>query len=532
MTDSQPALELIDPDGAFAGRDIRWLLAHRAAQSGTDEFLVWVPRDGEVRRWTYAQFWHDVQAVACGLMAKGISAGDRLLIHSDNCPEMLISWYACATLGAIAVTTNTRCVGAELTYFAEHAGAIGAITTPELLPELQTNTPSIPWYIVIGEDWADLLQHGDTPPERATDPLLAAGIQYTSGTTARPKAVIHTHANVLWGGRTIADNMQITPTDAYLVNAPLFHTHAQGWNVWPMLWAGGRVVLQPKFSASTFWDVSLRHGATLASLQPFGIRALETQPVPEHSYRMFFFAARSRVLEQRFGAPIFSAWGMTETVSEGLRRELLVDTPEGSIGTAGAGYQIAIIDPATRQRVEPRQIGELYVRGTRGVQLTAGYYNNSEANAKAFTADGWFETGDQVWQDEEGFFYFADRDKDVLRVGGENVSARQVEALLTMHLGLENIHSLAVIASPHPMLSEVPVVFVKRLESTTVAENEMTAQIHRIAAKDLADFKRPRAVYYIDEMPTGLLDKINKVDLRRRAEAVAPAAGLVLPTID
>src|SRR5699024_6591775 len=114
---------------------------------------VWVPREGDERRWTYAEFWTDVRRTAKGLSARGVKLGDRVMVHSDNCPEMMLAWYGCAVLGAIAVTTNTRAKGNELTYFAEHSGAIGAITQTHLTEELKAHTPSLGWYIAIGQDF-------------------------------------------------------------------------------------------------------------------------------------------------------------------------------------------------------------------------------------------------------------------------------------------------------------------------------------------------------------------------------------------
>ncbi|WP_166741715.1 class I adenylate-forming enzyme family protein [Cumulibacter soli] len=523
-----PALNLDFDDETFFGRDVPWLLRYRAEHSGDDEFLVWVPRDGNECRWTYAQFWSDVRRTANGLRARGVQVGDRIQVHSDNCPEMMLAWYACATLGAIAVTTNTRTRGGELTYFAEHSGAVGAITQPHLLDELKAHTPTLGWYIVIGADFDELLSHSDDFELREPDPLMPAGIQYTSGTTARPKAVIHTHANFLWGARTVSDNLRITPVDAYLTNMPLFHTHAQAWNVWPMIWAGGRVVLQPKFSASTFWDVVLCHNVTVCSMQAFSHQALSSQPVPKHNLRLFSHGARLPLIEQHYGVPTFSAYGMTETVSHVLRRDLMIDTPEGSIGSVTPGYQIAVIDESGK-RAAPGVIGDLYVRGTRGVQLALGYFNNPEANAKAYTADGWFHTGDRVQIDAEGYVYFADRDKDVLRVGGENVSAKQVEQVV-MLAAPGQLHSVAVIASPHRMLDEVPVVFIKLLDQASMSEDEVRTAVLDASARELADFKRPREVYFVEEMPTGLLDKIDKKLLRTRAAELAPEGGLELPT--
>ena len=115
----------------FAGQDLPVLLAHWARVKPDHPFLIWEPRTGAGRQWTYRQFHDDVRAVAAGLHARGVKRGDRILIHSENCPEMVLGWYACATLGAVGVTTNTRSVSAEINYFADHTGCVGAITQPQ-----------------------------------------------------------------------------------------------------------------------------------------------------------------------------------------------------------------------------------------------------------------------------------------------------------------------------------------------------------------------------------------------------------------
>src|ERR1035437_9197514 len=110
--------------------------------------MIWEPKDGASQSWTYKQFWEVTNKVACGLLAKGVKKGDKLLIHAENCPEMMIAWYASAIVGSVAVTTNTRCVGDELTYFAEHSDAVGCITQPKFAKELAANAKSIAWFIV------------------------------------------------------------------------------------------------------------------------------------------------------------------------------------------------------------------------------------------------------------------------------------------------------------------------------------------------------------------------------------------------
>src|SRR3954462_7767362 len=147
------------------GQDIPWLLEHWAEHKPEHRALVWVPRGGEPRRWSYAALLSDVRRLAAGFAARGIAKGDAVLIHSENCPEMVLSWLACATLGAIAVTTNTKSVGAEVTYFAEHTGAVAAIPQPQYAAMIAAAAPALKW-IAVTEDnsgepaTADQTAHG------------------------------------------------------------------------------------------------------------------------------------------------------------------------------------------------------------------------------------------------------------------------------------------------------------------------------------------------------------------------------------
>lgn len=520
----------------FAGKDVPWLAKLWATQSPDKVFLVWEPKEGVSRSWTYQQFWTEINQVACGLLAKGVKKGDKLLIHSENCPEMMIAWYASALVGSVGVTTNTRCIGDELTYFAEHSGAVGCITQPKFIQALAENAKSIPWFVVTADNsgeaaaaeelaaakkyspYSDLYKHGSEAPARAAEPMLPVGIQYTSGTTSRPKAVVHTHANALWGGRTGSQNLLMDSSDVYLCFLPCFHVNAQSWTFWSTMWVGGTVVLQPKFSASKFWEISLKYKCTRASIIPFVFKAIGAQPVPEHSYKTWSTGVKMHAVENYWKVKTFATWGMTETVTHATRSDILQDSPEMNIGVPTPGYEFAIMNPETGEYCKVGENGDLYVRGTRGIQLFYEYYKNPEAMEKSFTKDGWFKTGDMARVGEDGYMYFADRDKDVLKVGAENVSARQVEECIGEILGMGVLEEHVVVAQKHEMLDEVPVVFAIKSPWTQLTEDQIREKIMQGCTQKLADFKRPRAVYFETELPRVTLEKVAKNKLREMAD--------------
>lgn len=513
----------------FPNKDIPWLLKHWADQTPDKAFLIWEPKEqAGSREWTYQAFWQDANRVACGLIDKGIRQGDKVLIHAENCPEMVLSWYACAIIGAVAVTTNVRCIGEELEYFAEHSDAVGCITQPQFYGELKTHAKTLQWFVLSDNNAGEvppaeqlnhgqpgfdsLMDKGDVAPARIAEPMLPVGIQYTSGTTSLPKAVVHTHANALWGGRTNSQNQLNTPNDVYLTFLPFFHVNAQSWCIWNMLWVGGTVVLQPKFSASRFWELSLKHKVTIASMIPFCFKAIGTQEVPAHHYRIWTTGIIMPQLEDWFKVKTFACWGMTETVAHGTRSDLHHHTPNMNIGLPTPGYEFAIIDAQTGEQCPSEVSGELCVRGTRGVQLFYEYYKNPEANAKAFTDDGWFKTGDMVRLGADGYFYFSDRDKDLLKVGAENVSARQIEEVIYELQGC--FDEVAVVAQKHDMLDEVPVVFAIKSPYSQESEEQLREKLMAHCEAKLADFKRPRAVYFLPDFPRVTLEKTAKNKLR------------------
>ena len=515
----------------MTGQDVPWLLSRLAARRPDHPALVWEPRSGEVRTWTYAEFWADVRRLAVGLVARGVKKGDRVLIHSDNSPEMVLSWYACATVGAAGVTTNTRSVAAELTYFVDHTKAVAAITQPQYAALVAQSGPGLSFIAVTSDNSGEPAEAGQSTPgqisfddllgdldsfvPRPAEPMLPVGVMFTSGTTSRPKAVVHTHANTIWGTRVGPDNIGADPDSVYLIFLPFFHVNAQSWSMWSMLGVGGTVVLQPKFSSSRFWEVVVKHGVSHISLIPFVYLAVQGQPIPENKLKAAVFGAIAPPLEQLIGCRVLAAYGMTETVTHATRSGLHGDIPPGSLGKATPGYETLVVDPETGEALDDGRVGELWVRGTRGIQVFLEYLDNPDANDKAFTDDGWFRTGDMVRIGEGGAIFYTERDKDMLKVGGENVSSREVEDVCRAVAGVGDVQ---VVGRSHPMLDVVPVAFVIKAADAPADEDLERAVIDH-CAENLSDFKVPRAVYFVDDYPRATLEKVAKNKLREIADA-------------
>ena len=523
--DAQSAI--INP---FAGRDVNWLLDLRADKTPDRPFLVWEPFEGPPRTWTYASFRDRVARLAAGLAARGIGEGDRVLVHLDNCPEMEFLWFAIQRIGAIVVTTNTRSSADELSYFADNCGAVAAITQPELAELVARACRHVKWVAVteamvgggappagLAPDAGSAFSAIDADPagmaRPAPDPWRHGSVQYTSGTTSRPKGVLWTQGNALWGARTSAFNEGLVESDVHLVQMPTFHTNARTYSILPTMWVGGTVVMQPRFSASRFWDVANRNGCTWASMLPFFCKAVQQHPMPEaHSFRMFGMSGNELPWDGVFGIRSIGWWGMTETITHGLIGEASsIGGRPGSTGRPGPGYDIRVLREDGGM-VEPGEVGLLQCRGWRGIQLFLEYLGNEKATSDSFSEDGWFDTGDRVRLDEDGWITFADRDKDMLKVGGENVAASEIERVVATVGG---VYENAVVARKDRMLDEVPVVFViPAPDLGPEAHEALKTRILDECRDKLADFKRPRDVFVVSEMPRSTLEKVHKAGLR------------------
>ena len=510
--------------GPFAGLDVPWLLRMRSESRRNHPFLIWAPFDAPSRTWRYGEFHAAVGALAAGLASRGVKCGDPVLIHLDNCIEAMLAWFACVELGAIAVTTNTRSAGAEMNYFAGHCGAVAAITQPAYAEMVSAHCRDLRWIAVTSHDAGAPPSHAPSRadsfealfadpadrPRRATDPSAFCSVQYTSGTTSRPKGVVWTHANALWGGRIGSELLHLQADDATLVYLPLYHTNAISYSTLSTLWSGGTLVLHPKFSASRFWDAIVRHGCTWFVGIPFSLLALVKQPKPgPHKVRFIGLGASDvSILRDVWVLRSLGWFGMTETVTLTIMSEHGWPGREMAMGVPVPGYEIKVVRDDGSE-VAFGESGHLKIRGIPGISLFLEYLGNQRATDECFDADGWFSTGDRVTPFEDGQIRFDMRDKDMLRVGAENVAAAEIERVI---FAVGGIAEVAVVGAPDDMLEEVPVAYVIPLVNAPDLADRLLARCRA----ELADFKVPRRIIVAADLPRVTLDKIDKKALRQR----------------
>ena len=514
---------------SFSGYDVVCLLEHHAQARPQHPFIIWEPFDDDsplsARTWSYRRFHDAALRVAAGLSARGIGRGDKVVIHMENCVEMLLAIFACGRLGAISVVTNSRSTADELRYFVEHSGAVGALTQPVFADAMGEAGGNLDWIVTadapshaeIGGpppatgSFSTLFGNPESLPDRFVDANAPCVIFYTSGTTARPKGVVLTHANLLWGARVNAAQQAMVPDDVTLTFLPLFHINAQAYSILPSLWAGCTVVLQPRFSLSRFWDVALGHKATWCSIMTFCVNLLKERDVPAHSFRLWGEAICEPPSDSYFGIKTLGWFGMTETVAHPIVGHIDKPNQSMSMGRPAPEYDIAI----TREDgtdAEVGEVGQLCIGGIPGLSLFAEYLNNAQATDESFDEQGRFLTGDLVEASEDGFIRYRDRLKDMLKVRGENVAASEIERVIA---SMPEISEVAVVGRRDELHGQMPVAFVVPGRESGSQGEKVEDRVFETCRSKLADFKVPAEVRILEELPrSGPLAKIDKLSLR------------------
>ena len=497
-----------------AARTLASALEDKARRFADKPFLFFEGAAGEREGpWSWAEFDRDVDRAVHFLRERGVEPGDTVNLHLGNCPEFLLFWMAAAKIGAVMVPTNPVSTAAEMEYILAHSEARLAITEAQYAGALHSVRARCPRLgdVIECRPAASVL---GGMPDRAPDPAVQSSdevsMQYTSGTTSKPKGVLLTHANYVYGGEVMAKAMRVGPEDRHLVVLPLFHAGAQLHAFLPMLLSGGSVALVERFSASRFVEQAIRYEATLAALFAGPIRMLLAQPRSERdratrlravSYAQNITLAQWNEWHARFGARLMQIWGMTETMSLPLMHPLDLPPKPLAMGMPALGYECRVVDDDGRP-VPPGTVGELVVAGIPGVTLMKGYFKNPQATAEALR-DGWLHTGDQAVMDEDGWFFFVDRKKDMIKRAGENVSASEVEEVLKEHAA---VFDAAVVGVADAVRDQAIKAYVILKEGAGATDAELIAWCRA----RLSAFKVPEEVEFRDSFPRTSVGKIQK----------------------
>ncbi len=492
-----------------------------------------VPSTGE--SYTRADLLERASRVGRGLLDLGVGRGERVCIYLDSSAEYLVSYLALWRIGAVAVPTNRVYRESEVLYAVRDAGASAVITDTEgaaLVGRIRDRAPTLRHIVAVGGNiagttpWADLL--------RAPADLRAAHcrfddlcqIQYTSGTTGKPKGAMLTHGNWIAAMDAERDVLRITDTDVYLGIYPMGHVGVS-WGI-ATLRAGGTYVVMERFDLSRYLDLARDHRATIVAGMPPVIHSLlQTPPGTETAL------ATARVMisgggpltpgvwkpfHERFNIPIVNAYGLSETVVVGtgtaIRPEHYASADEfKSVGTPVGFSEVKIVaadDPG--RELPPGEDGEIALRGP-GVAL--GYWEMPEETGAAFLPDGWFLTGDVGHLDGTGMLYITDRKKDMIVMSGWKVYPTEGEDVLVQHPG---VRDAAVFGCSDEHRGEVPVAVVVP-SGEGVAPDDIVA----FARERLAGYKVPRRVIFAGEIP-----RVNgwKLLRKRLREEYCGAAGV------
>ncbi|MDP2661162.1 MAG: AMP-binding protein [Dehalococcoidia bacterium] len=507
-------------------RTLRSLLEHWARSLPDKTFLVFEDAQQQEQTFTYGEFDRLVNRAANVLQTLGVKKGDKFNLHLPNCPEFLALWLGGAKIGAVMVPTNPVSTADEMEYILTHSESVISVAQPDslgVLKEVRPRCPNVKHLVACRTEQMSegalslsrLLAGASAelgPSELAS--LDEAGMIYTSGTTARPKGVLLTHANYVYVGEVVSKHLRISPEDRHLVALPLFHGNAQYYSTMSTLVTGATMVLLERFSASRYFDQVRRHEATVASLFAAPMRMLLAQPEKpqdrDNRLRLVIFAqnltdAQLAEWDRRFGAPLSQIYGMTE-VPFPMSNPLDYPRKNDTIGMCALGYDAMAVDEEGWE-APAGVVGQLVVRGEPGVGLMKGYFKNPQATSDTIR-DGWLQTGDNVYVDEDGYFHFVDRAKDMIKRSGENVAAGEVERVVCMY---PKVFDCSVIGVPDPIRDEAVAALVILKEGETASPEE----IIEWCRVRLAKFKVPEFVEFRDSFPRTSVGKVQKHILRK-----------------
>ena len=497
--------------------NLRELLEQRAAEAPDKTFLF---SEADGRQFSYAEFDAAVNRTAALLASQGVQKGDVVSLLMPNSAEYVIAYFACWKLGALAGPVNSLLKPHELVYIISNSEAKVLLVHSEFLPAIEgirSDLPALRAVITFDDELQATHDVGPAQdlPEANVNKDDEAIIIYTSGTTGKPKGCLLTHGNVIANARQIVEWLNFTEHDRLLTIMPLFHMNAVSVTTMSALYSGGSTVVSPKFSASRFWELissyqitSFGSVATMLSIllttYPDGVpEGLKTDrlrfamcgsaPVPAEVLKRF---------EETFNCLVIEGYGLSESTCRSTFNPPDERRRAGSCGLP-IGNEMKVVDDDDRE-VEEGALGEIVLRGE---NILKGYYKNPDATAIAFR-NGWFHTGDIGYRDPDGFFYIVDRKSDMIIRGGENIYPREIDEVLYQH---PSVSAAAAIGVTDPLYGEEVAAFIVLKEGATTTEDEVIT----FCRQRLADYKCPKTVRFVKEIPKGPTGKLLKRELSR-----------------
>ncbi len=494
------------------------------------------------RRMTYRDFAAEATRVARALQASGIEPGDRVAYLCQNIPELLIAHFAVPLAGAVLVAINTRSAGAEVRYICEHSGAkllvvdseLGSIVTPvqnqlEGVREIITVSDPLSESDISeapdGPGYADLLARGsDEPLDWAVeDELATITINYTSGTTGKPKGVMYSHRGAYLNSLGEVLHSEHRPGSVYLWTLPMFHCN--GWcTTWAVTAIGGRHVCLRAVRGDRIWQLLEQEGVTHLNGAPMVLTALAGAEEAHRLERELVVTTAGAppnpaTLTQceRLNARVVHVYGLTETYGpysvcqwqegwddlDGDGRATLL--ARQGVGMIQADRLRVVDDEMNDVPADGETMGEIVMRGN---NVMKGYLDDEDATAEAFKG-GWFHSGDLGVMQSDGYVQLRDRAKDVVVSGGENISTVEIEQALLAHAAVLDV---AVIGIPDEKWGERPKAFVVLKPAAKAGEQELIDHVRSTIAR----YKAPKAVAFLDELPRTSTGKVPKFELRER----------------
>ena len=487
-------------------------LADLLARADPGHVAVILPENGSAT--TYAPLSEQIETLAGRLRLSGLRPGDVVAVVLPTGLEYLVAFLAATRARLVAAPLNPAYKADEFRFFMEDAGVRAVIGPAEAHPvhdiarrlNLPTRTAALDSrgkVQIRGDGLADTTAGSPEPPCSDDTALFL----HTSGTTSRPKGVPLTHGNLMASIGNIAAHYRLTADDTSLVVMPLFHVHGLIGATLSTFHAGGAVVVPPRFSASAFWPTARQHRVTWYSAVPTIHQCLlyraDADDAPKQSGLRFIRSCSAALapatladLESRFDAPVIEAYAMTEASHQMTANPLPPGAHKpGSVGR-GANVDVAIMDEAG-QLLPVGSAGEVVVRGP---NVTRGYHNNPEANATAFT-NGWFRTGDRGMLDGDDYLTLIGRIKELINRGGEKIAPLEVDAVLLSHPAVSEAASFGV---PDSKYGEEVHAAVVLKSDTTVWDLEAHCRAQ------LADFKVPKVIHLVKELPKGPTGKVQR----------------------